>query len=426
MKAVHVIGAGMSGLSCALRLAEAGLTVSVYEAGPRAGGRCRSYHDEKLGCVIDNGNHLVLSGNHAVARLLTTTGADKTEVTVGEARFPFFDLDSGERWALQLSDGRIPWWVFRPSRRPPGTGLSDYLSVLKVMRAGPKATVASLIPKTHRLYRCFWEPFTLAVLNTAPDEAAACLLRPVFEETFARGGAECRPVLTRRGLSAALVEPTVHRLQALGGALRFGARARSIEVENGRAAALDVAGEEIALSENDAVVVAVSPDNAKALLPEVTAPDRYRPILNVHFKLPDSLVGRANEPFLGLLGGLSQWVFFRGNVASVTVSAASGSLDDPADAIAATTWREVTRALAAEGMPLPPYRIIKEKRATFAQTPAQIVKRPKQRSVYGNLWLAGDWTESELPATIEGSVRSGEKAARAVLDAGAKENVAVV
>ena len=426
MKTVHVIGAGMSGLSCALRLAEAGVSVTVYEAGPRAGGRCRSYHDEKLGCVIDNGNHLVLSGNHAVARLLATTGADKTEVTVGQARFPFFDLDSGERWALQLSNGRIPWWIFRPSRRPPGTQISDYLSVLKVMRAGPKATVASLVPKTHRLYRCFWEPFTLAVLNTAPEEAAACLLRPVFEETFARGGRECRPVLSRHGLSAALVEPTVRRLEELGCDLRFGARARGITIENGRAISLDIAGEEIAVGPDAAVVVAISPDNATALLPDVTAPDRYRPILNVHFKLPDNLVGRAKEPFLGLLGGLSQWVFFRGNVASVTVSAASGSLDDPPDAIAATTWREVVRALAAEGTPLPPYRIIKEKRATFAQTPAQIAKRPTRRQVYPNLWLAGDWTEAELPATIEGSVRSGEKVARAVLDVGAKENVAVV
>lgn len=426
MKSAHVIGAGMSGLSSALRLAEAGLAVTLYEAGPRAGGRCRSYRDEKLGCVIDNGNHLVLSGNHAVARLLAATGADKTEVIVGEPRFPFFDLDSGERWALRLSNGRIPWWVFRPSRRPPGTQLSDYLSVLKVMRAGPKATIASLIPKTHRLYRCFWEPFTLAVLNIAPEEAAACLLRPVFQETFARGGAECRPVLSRHGLSAALVEPTVRRLETLGCDIRFGARARALTVADNRVVALEVGGEQIALRRDDAVVLAVSPDNAKALLPDVTAPDQYRPILNIHFKLPEELTGRAKEPFLGLLGGLSQWVFFRGDVASVTVSAASGSVNDPPDTLAATSWREVARALAAEGTPLPPYRIIKEKRATFAQTPAQIAKRPKQRSVYANLWLAGDWTEVELPATIEGSVRSGEKAARAVLDVGAKENVAVL
>ncbi len=425
MPTAHVIGAGMAGLACALKLLDAGMTVRLYEAGPRAGGRCRSYFDDKLGCVIDNGNHLVLNGNSAVMTLLGRTGADKSEIVVAEPEFPFVDLDSGERWAIRLTEGRFPWWVFQPGRRAPGTGIADYLSILRVILAGPAATVSSLVPKSHPLFRSFWEPFTLAVLNTAPAEAAACLLKPVFLETFARGAAYCRPVLTRRGLAAALVDPTLRLLSEKGCEPAFGRRLRSIGQEGGSVTTLDFGAEQQTLGASDAAVLAVSPEVAKSLLPDLEGPSSYNPILNIHFRLPEERAHAGEPGFLGILGGLCQWVFFRGEIASVTVSAAlqeSGRADEE---IAAVAWAEVAQALGQPSEPLPAYRIIKEKRATFAQTPEQIALRPSCRSRLANLWLAGDWTDTGLPATIEGAVRSGETAARAILDGQGLENVAV-
>jgi hypothetical protein len=108
-------------------------------------------------------------------------------------------------------------------------------------------------------------------------------------------------------------------------------------------------------------------------------------------------------------------LFVRGDVASVTVSAADSLAEEGSDAIATRMWREITRALGLEGQPLPAFRIVKEKRATFAQTPAETRRRPGFRTPWSNLLLAGDWTDTGLPATIEGSVRSGRTAAAAIV-----------
>ena len=121
-KTVHIIGAGLSGLSAAVRLAEAGCKVHVHEATQQAGGRCRSYFDAATDLIIDNGNHLLLSGNHrrAVA-YARSIGTEAGLVGPERAEFPFVDLETVQRWTLDLGDGRLPLWVFDESRRVPGT-----------------------------------------------------------------------------------------------------------------------------------------------------------------------------------------------------------------------------------------------------------------------------------------------------------------
>ncbi|RYD83334.1 MAG: hypothetical protein EOP61_41380, partial [Sphingomonadales bacterium] len=132
MKRAHVIGAGLAGLSASIALVEAGYAVSLSEGAPQAGGRCRSYHDPQLGLTIDNGNHLVLSGNRAVRRYLATIGAGDRLAGPDEARFAFVDLDREEMWVLRPNGGAIPWWIFADGRRVPGTGAKDYLDLLRL------------------------------------------------------------------------------------------------------------------------------------------------------------------------------------------------------------------------------------------------------------------------------------------------------
>ena len=120
-RTVHIIGAGIAGLATAVRLASLGNRVSVREMANQAGGRCRSYHDPTLDMMIDNGNHLILSGNRAALAYLDTIGARDHLIGPVTARFPFIDLKTGERWILRANNGRIPWWILDPGRRVPGT-----------------------------------------------------------------------------------------------------------------------------------------------------------------------------------------------------------------------------------------------------------------------------------------------------------------
>jgi phytoene dehydrogenase-like protein len=113
---VHVVGAGLAGLAAAVSLAAAGRQVTVYEAGPAAGGRCRSYLDRNLGRRIDNGNHLVLSGNRAIADYLAQIGAADSLTGPALPCFPFVDLADGARWVVAPNLGRLPWWTLSPSR----------------------------------------------------------------------------------------------------------------------------------------------------------------------------------------------------------------------------------------------------------------------------------------------------------------------
>src|SRR5580704_15296934 len=124
-RTVHIIGAGLAGLSTALKLSARGDDVVVHEATAFAGGRCRSYHDASLGMTIDNGNHLLLSGNHAALDYLRGIGAENRLVGPARAEFPFVDLASRERWTLRINDGRLPLWIFDRAARVPGTRALD-------------------------------------------------------------------------------------------------------------------------------------------------------------------------------------------------------------------------------------------------------------------------------------------------------------
>ena len=140
---VHVVGAGLAGLSAAVRLVDEGFRVIVHEAAGSAGGRCRSYYDQALGLKIDNGNHLMLSGNSAALDYLDRIGSRSRLQGPPTAVFDFADLKSGERWRLHPNDGRIPWWLLKPNRRVPGAALHEYLApvgTLERRRARPSAT----------------------------------------------------------------------------------------------------------------------------------------------------------------------------------------------------------------------------------------------------------------------------------------------
>ena len=407
MSLVHVIGAGLAGLAAAVALTEAGRRVAIHEAGPAAGGRARSYFDRELGLRIDNGNHLLLSGNTATMAYLDRIGARATLGGPPAPVFPFLDIQSGERWTLRPSTGLVPWWIASPARRVPGTRLRDYLRLAAVPRITDNRSVADSLPHD-ALYRRLVEPLAIAALNTPPDQGLARLLGAVLRETLLRGGAACVPCFPRQGLSETLVDPALAWLRVKGGEIRFGHRIAELTLDAGRVTALHAADGALPIGANDAVVLAVPPWVAADLLPDLTTPNAFQAILNIHFRVAAD-PGEAG--FIGLIGGTAEWVFVKPGHVSVTVSAANRLVDQPAESIAGAVWPEVRAALRLAGPKMPPFRVVKEKRATFAATAEQERRRPGPRTALANLALAGDWTDTGLPATIEGAIRSGGRAA---------------
>jgi len=417
MPRVHVIGAGLAGLSCAVTLGRAGWSVSLYEAAPHAGGRCRSYFDEMLGRRIDNGNHLLMSGNAAALRYLDAIGARGTLTGPAEASFPFADLARDERWVVRPGASPLPWWLLVPTRRVPGTRLGDYRSGLGFLTARPSDTVNDVLDRDGPLYARFWEPLAVAALNCDPAIGAAALLRPVLLRTFGRGAAHCRPLVAADGLSESFVDPALQTIAAQGGLVRTGMTVRRIGFESERSRELEFDGETVRLDTGDRVVIATPPAMAQRLLPGLDAPEGATAIVNAHMRFDAPVNWPWDAPMAGLIGGTAQWIFHRNDVVSVTVSAADALAEQSVDAIADVLWRDVARALRLDETVRPAIRVIKEKRATFLQTPLQVARRPRARTRWPGVFLAGDWTDTGLPATIEGAIVSGERAAIAAMTA---------
>ena len=416
MRRVHVIGAGLAGLASAVALARHGIGATLYEAAPAAGGRCRSYFDRVLGRRIDNGNHLLLSGNRAAMGYLATIGARFTLGGPGVARFPFFDVASSARWTLAPNAGRLPWWILFAGRRVPGTVPRDYLSLLALRRAGADTSVAAALDTGSPLYRRLLEPLAIAALNTPPEQGLARLLWRVIEATLAKGGSACIPCLPREGLSETWVDPALAWLAPRGLALRTGCRVAALRREAGCVTALETTDGTLPVGPDEQVVLAVPPWVAAGLLPGLVAPDTFEGIVNLHFRCA---ADPGETGIIGVLGGTAEWIFVRDGIVSVTISAANRLIDRPAEALAALVWPNVRAALQLAGE-MPPVRVVKERRATFAATAAQERRRPgprwpAQAGAAHNLVLAGDWTATGLPATIEGAICSGQAAAAAIL-----------
>src|SRR5262249_2090829 len=134
-RTVYIAGAGLAGLAAAVALATKGVRVELFEAAAHAGGRCRSYFDAALGAMIDNGNHLLLSGNHAAHAYLRAIRSEGNFAGPKTAEFAFMDVSDGARWTIRPNESAVPWWIFIKERRVPDTTPTDYLKIARLLRA---------------------------------------------------------------------------------------------------------------------------------------------------------------------------------------------------------------------------------------------------------------------------------------------------
>jgi squalene-associated FAD-dependent desaturase len=271
--------------------------------------------------------------------------------------------------------------------------------------------VGDAIPCKGTLYERLVQPLLLAALNVDPPLGSAGLAGAVVRETLLAGGQACRPLIAREGLSAVLVEPAIKLLQDKGASIRFGHELHDFAMSADSIGELKFGDDTITVEPGDAVVMAIPPRPASTLLPGLKAPSKFRAIVNAHFRFDPP---KDMPPILGVIGGLVEWLFAFPQRLSVTISNADRLVEMPREELAQAIWRDICKAAGVQGE-LPAWQIVRERRATFEATPEQNALRPGPSTSWKNLFLAGDWTDTGLPATIEGSVRSGNRAADLVL-----------
>ena len=384
---------------------EIGVPVTLYEAARHYGGRCRSYYESTLDLVIDNGNHLLLSGNDATLSYLSSVGASGSVYPLEDGRLPLLDLGRNQRWRFSIT----PWHLLAAlmgAGRVPGTEMADYLSLWPALRAGPDRRLGDLVDCHSSGFTRLWHPIILAAMNTPPAETSCQLLRQLLRESTLRGARACRPLLMQNNLNDSLVEPAIAWLSKRQTELQAGHRLRSIDTDGRQLTQLVFTTRTVPLGPGDQVILALPPWAASSILADYPAPLGYATIVNAHYRFqsPPGL-----PPILGLIGGTGEWIFRHEEHVSVTVSAADALLEEDRPLLAARIWADVAQATGCGG-PIPTWQIVSEKRATFRATPTENARRPHSRTRWHNLTLAGDWVQTGLPATIEGAIRSGQQA----------------
>jgi squalene-associated FAD-dependent desaturase len=385
---VHIIGAGMAGLAAAIAVSATGRKVVLHEAAPTAGGRCRSFHDPILDRVIDNGTHLVLGANRHTLAFIRAVGGSRS-LEVGEAAFPFHDPESGQSWIV--SPGRL------------GAGFGELVRALGLPWTGPRQTVAQRLGRA-RSFRTLWEPLCVSALNTPAHQASARLFARLLRALIGGGASALQPVQFPHGLSAAMVDPALASLAAWGAEVRFGHRLTGLDKSR-----LVFGSDPITLSAEDRVILAVPAWAARRLIPDLPQFD-WQPIAAVHFRASAPVHLPAPTPFMMVIGPIPQWISVRDDVVSVTMSAYGEAPD------VAHIWRGLCRIIAQPPTPVPPHRIIIERRATLLHGPDTLARRPPPEGTpFPQVVLAGDWLASPWPCTIEAAIASGLEAARRVV-----------
>lgn len=435
MKHVVIIGAGYAGAAAAVACATAGARVTLLEATDRLGGRASSFIDAETGAELDNGQHLMIGAYASTFDLLNTLGT--FSLLTPQSAFGVTFVHAGGRrttlgaWSLLSGAAGFLGGILTSSH----LSFSERFALLRGaarMRTVHHHAIESLtitqlldmLDQPPALRGKFWTPFVLAVMNNTPDRAAATLLVEVVRRVFFTTRDAARLMLPAVGLSD-LLAPLPQWLAARGSELRLSCAAAAIASDGEGTRVVLQSGEQLFC---DAVISAVPPHRLRLLL----SPDdrartpfsvldayEYSPIITVTCAFDRPVM---NELFLGSTDTTVQWIFNRtaitrrtdgGQTVAMVISAAPAFAELSIDEIRDHCLSELRVLLpATAGATVRWSKVIKEKRATFVCTPSIEGRRPGPATAMRNVYLAGDWTHTGLPATIEGAALSGVSAAR--------------
>lgn len=442
---VVVIGAGVAGLSAAVRLVDRGLRVAVVEEAPRLGGRATAFADRETGERVDNGQHVLFGCYRETYEFLRRIGTDRfaplqsrLRVTIANANGEAFELACprvSPPW--HLIGGVLSWRALSLRDRLSAMGLRRWLMAAR--RDGPAAAAASVSSgmtvtewlvahgQSDALRAWLWNPLAFAALNQSPDVAAARPFARVLGELFGPRVEDSAIGVPTVPLDELFAVPAVRVLEQHGGRLLTRTPARVIVGDDGALEAVQAGSERI----DAKAVISCVPWHAVAGLWARGVPTQIASVVNEAGRMASSPIVTVNlwfdgpvalDRFVGLVDGPMHWVFDK----SAIFGAQAGHLSvvaSGADEIARLGNAEITdRAVSQLRRSVPASRsrqllrsvVVREHRATFSLA-VDAPSRPATRTALKGFFLAGDWTDTGLPGTIEGAVLSGHRAAEAVL-----------
>jgi zeta-carotene desaturase len=430
----------VAGLTAARYLAQGNCHVHIFESGNHIGGRMFSVLDRTTGEMVDNGQHLLSSAYSEFLSLLEELGTAVYLKRTKGLKIHFANKKAGkfllDTSILPGNAGILAGLLkFDALSAVSKFQLMYFFVKLKAKRIQPDNLSCLDLLKRERqseeLIRIFWSPLILAVLNDKPGNVAASLLVEVLERAFFSGGKDAELLLPTRELSV-LLHPFEKWLHRHGGDILYRSPVKQIIVENGKAIGVELKNGEKHYA--DAVISTVQPAALHKLIPAETAKNSYdylldfsySAIINIHYWLSQNI---TTPDFSAMLGTKSQWLFNRRNFAevqdsvkaefpgmlSITISGANELSDIPSEELSRTCFAEIKSCFPEfEGVDILHDKVIKERRATFSAAPEVEKLRPEPAGKIANLYLAGDWTNTKLPATIESAAVSGQKAAAAI------------
>jgi squalene-associated FAD-dependent desaturase len=437
-----VIGGGLSGLAAGVHLAARGIPVLLLEQKPHLGGRAYSFVDTTTGETVDNGQHLLIRGYAATMRLLETLGTMRLLTMQRAPELVFHHPLRGFR-SFHLPSFPSPLHVLVGVLASDLFTATDKVSVLRagwfIRRCRGEAehqladlTVAAWLAaqgQSDEVIRSFWEPLAVSIMNEHVSSASALVFVHSLRTAFLEHHTNAALAIPTVGLSDLYANPARDFIVRWGGRVHCSSRVAKLTAEQDHVTRVVLHdGSSVDAS---AVILALPPPEARAVLPPQVASQgflssntgiSFSPIVSVHLWFRREVM---HHDVVGLIGRTTQWVFNRRRLApdgtegghiSATISAAHEIVGQTLEEIVSLVMHDV-RSAFGEQMPEPWHAlVIREKRATFSPTPAAERLRPDQKTPLGNLFLAGDWTNTGYPATIEGAVISGERCAALAYD----------
>jgi squalene-associated FAD-dependent desaturase len=427
---VAVIGGGCAGLAAAASLAQQGIPVTLLESSHQLGGRTRGINWK--GLRLDNGQHILLGAYSATLRLLTLAGVDLENAVM---RLPLQLTMHGSLELHTASHLPAPLHMLAGILQARGLSLGEKWAALRFMvwlrrigfRLSEDENLRNLLTRKQqpqKLTKLLWEPLCLAALNTPINQASAQVFLNVLRDSFSKSRTDSDMLLPRCDLSTLIADPLAAYIRRAGGQVLTNTTVISLG-QDGDGFLLDCDGRQIQRFSH--VIIAVSPFRlaqlaqhlpALAEIAHVCEKFSYQPIYTVYVQYPESV--KLDNPLIGFTQGYGQWVFDRGllcgqpGLLAVVISAEGPHQKLTQEALAAEIIVQLATAFPALPQALW-HKVVAEKRATFACIPD--LQRPQQRTSMDNLYLAGDYTAGDYPATIEGAIRSGVTCADHVISA---------